>query len=100
MSAALHGYHRYTDPSVAMEPTLRVNQTFNARPVRHGRYVPKRGDVVVFTMPSWSADGRGTQPFVKRVVAIMRRPDRLLLGRPGHAERRAVVRAVPRAGHC
>ncbi|GAA4484667.1 hypothetical protein GCM10023191_008120 [Actinoallomurus oryzae] len=69
-SAALHGYHRYTNPSVAMEPTLRVNQTFNARPVRHGRYTPKRGDVVVFTMPSWSADGRGTQPIVKRVVAI------------------------------
>ncbi|WP_285582111.1 signal peptidase I [Actinoallomurus iriomotensis] len=69
-SAALHGYHRYTNPSVAMEPTLRANQPFSARPVRHGGYVPKRGDVVVFTMPSWTPDGRGTQPFVKRVVAI------------------------------
>lgn len=31
--AVLHGYHRYTDPSVAMEPTIRQNSVFNARPV-------------------------------------------------------------------
>jgi signal peptidase I len=67
-NAALHGYHRYVDPSPSMEPAIRQGQTFDARPVRHGKYRPKRGDVVVFTMPSWS-DGR-REPFVKRVVAI------------------------------
>lgn len=66
--AVLHGYHRYTDPSVAMEPTIRQNSVFNARPVGPGKYVPKRGDVVVFTMSGWG-DGN-TGPFVKRVVAI------------------------------
>jgi signal peptidase I len=64
-NAALHGYHRYVDPSPSMEPTIRQGQTFDAKPVRHGKYTPRRGDVVVFTMPSWSAGS-----FVKRVVAI------------------------------
>jgi signal peptidase I len=67
-NAALHGYHRYVDPSAAMEPAIRQGQTFNARPVRNGKYTPRRGDVVVFTMPSWNNGDR--QPFVKRVVAI------------------------------
>ena len=67
-SAALHGYHRYADPSPSMEPAIRQGQTFNAKPVRHGKYTPRRGDVVVFTMPSWN--NGSSQPFVKRVVAI------------------------------
>ncbi|HEU5027178.1 MAG TPA: signal peptidase I [Spirillospora sp.] len=67
-SSAVHGYHRYTDPSVAMEPTIHAGRTFDARPVDHGDYRPKRGDVVVFTMPAW-LNGRDTAQ-VKRVVAI------------------------------
>jgi signal peptidase I len=67
-NSAVHGYHRYTDPSVAMEPTIHAGQTFDARPVDRGHYAPKRGDVVVFTMPAW-LNGREA-PQVKRVVAI------------------------------
>ncbi|MBD2893266.1 Signal peptidase I [Actinomadura sp. RB99] len=67
-NSAVHGYHRYSDPSVAMEPTIRAGQTFDARPVDHGDYKPKRGDVVVFSMPSWL--GGRAAPQVKRVVAI------------------------------
>lgn len=67
-NSAVHGYHRYTDPSVAMEPTIHAGRTFDARPVEHGEYEPKRGDVVVFTMPAW-LDGRD-KPQVKRVVAV------------------------------
>jgi signal peptidase I len=64
-NSALHGEHSYTDPSAAMEPTIHRGQTFAARTVA-GKYAPKRGDVVVFTMPSW-----GTKTsFVKRVIAI------------------------------
>lgn len=66
--SVLHGYHRYTQPGLAMEPTVRRGQTFNARPVEHGRYQPKRGDVVVFIMPSWTAGKQA--PDLKRVVAI------------------------------
>lgn len=67
-SAVLHGYHRYKDPSAAMEPTIHIGQTINARQVGHGTYRPKRGDVVLFKMPSW---GPGADAlYVKRVVAI------------------------------
>lgn len=66
--AVMHGYHRYTVPSVSMEPTLHAGQVIDARPVDRGKYVPKRGDIVVFTMPSWSA-GKNA-PYLKRVVAV------------------------------
>jgi signal peptidase I len=69
-SAALHGYHRYTNSSASMEPTLRPGQTFNARVVRRGRYEPRRGDIVVFTRANWAAPGPGHNTYVKRVVAI------------------------------
>ncbi|GAA2071695.1 signal peptidase I [Actinomadura alba] len=68
VNSAVHGYHRYTDPSVAMAPTIKQGQTFDARPVSDGRYTPRRGEIVVFMMPSWDG-GRG-KPFVKRVIAI------------------------------
>jgi signal peptidase I len=67
-TAALHGHRRYTAPSEGMEPTIHAGQTFDVRPVRGGKYRPKRGDVVVFDMPGWSAGP--SRSFVKRVVAI------------------------------
>jgi signal peptidase I len=68
VGAVAHGYHRYSNPGEGMEPTIHRGQTFDARPVKGGRYEPRRGDVVVFTMPAWTpVPGR---PLVKRVVAI------------------------------
>jgi signal peptidase I len=67
-NAALHGHRRYTAPGEGMEPAIHAGQAFEARPVRDGRYRPKRGDVVVFDMPGWSAGS--SRSFVKRVVAI------------------------------
>ena len=47
VNSAVHGYHRYTEPSVAMAPTIKQGQTFNAGPVRNGDYTPRRGDIVI-----------------------------------------------------
>lgn len=68
VGAAMHGYHRYSEPGESMEPTIHKGQTFNARPVETGRYNPRRGDVVVFTTPGWT-EVPGA-PILKRVVAI------------------------------
>ncbi|QKG24332.1 signal peptidase I [Actinomadura verrucosospora] len=78
--SAVHGYHRYSDPSVAMEPTIHAGGTFEARPVDPGDYRPKRGDVVVFTQPAWT--GGSGRPQVKRVVAIP--GDRVACCSPDH----------------
>jgi signal peptidase I len=59
---------RYTNPGLGMAPTIRNGQEFDARPVEPGEYAPKRGDVVVFTMPGWT--GRSDALYVKRVVAV------------------------------
>ncbi|MFD0691952.1 signal peptidase I [Actinomadura fibrosa] len=68
VNSTVHGYDRYSNPGVAMEPTIRAGQTVDARPVERGRYAPKRGDIVIFRMPAWTG-GRDT-PQLKRVVAI------------------------------
>lgn len=68
VNSTLHGYHRYSVTSQAMEPTIRRGQTIEARPVSRGKYTPKRREIVVFIMPSES--NGSSVPFVKRVIAI------------------------------
>jgi signal peptidase I len=46
VNSAVHGYDRYTDPSAAMEPTIKRGQTIDGRPVSKGTYKPRRGEIV------------------------------------------------------
>ena len=62
---------RFTMPSIAMEPTIRLGQTVPAKGVEPGTYQPKRGDIVVFTAPAdWLADPAGPQKLIKRVIGL------------------------------
>jgi signal peptidase I len=56
--------HRFSVTTDGMAPTLRKGQVVTGRSVSH--YRPHRGDIVVFTLPSWEGDGVG----IKRVIAI------------------------------
>lgn len=59
-------YRTYAVPSASMEPTLRAGDRLLVREGGGGKI--GRGDVVVFSAPSWSRGG--SADFVKRVVGI------------------------------
>jgi signal peptidase I len=62
--------YRVTIVYADMEPTLKVGRTYDVTKVTGGRYLPERGDVVVFaTPPGWNVES-GT--YVGRVVGMPR----------------------------
>jgi signal peptidase I len=61
---------RLTATGVGMEPTIRVHQTVSATKVDSGKYQPKRGDIVVFKVPTrWLANA-SDQMQAKRVIGL------------------------------
>lgn len=71
VNAAAHGYRRFTVPTASMEPTIHPGQVVDARPVGSGRYVPRRGDIVIFSAPpGWTNPNAGHALYIKRVIAI------------------------------
>ena len=62
---SLFGQQGYTVSSAAMEPTLKQGSHATARLTGDG-YVPKAGDIVVFTAPEWGK----ADTYIYRVIGV------------------------------
>lgn len=94
VDAAVHGYRRFTLPTGSMEPTIHRGQVVDARPVGSDGYVPRRGDIVVFSAPpGWAETNDGHALYLKRVVAIA--GDRIGCCADGHLTRNGAPLSEP-----